>query len=403
MIQDARSYCTLILIVLLSSFILWLPFIIRSSHWAGLSIPNSDFQYIYGSFDGPLYIIPAKTMYDPDKIDVPGKGLIISLPLSAGYFPAHLPLYPAVIRIFGELIGYARSLIFVNLLATMLLVSLFYYSVKSLALTRKPLLLSAIFLFLPRFLVLRSVGAPESLLMLLMLGSMFFFEKKNYLVAGILGGLSAMTKTPGVLLFIAFLLVFLEQYLLSRKIFAGFLHKLTKVVEIPRLQKSSLGMTLFNILQLSLIPAGLILVFLFYQYRYNDFFAYFHTNANVPMPYPFAAFNFQQKWVGSAWLEDIVLYLFIYLISVVYLWNSKYRSLFYFSLVFFSASIFIQHRDISRYMIPLWPIACIALEKFLTSKKFLIVFLILLPAIYMYAWNFIVFNVMPIGDWSPFL
>lgn len=232
---------------------------------------------------------------------------------------------------------------------------------------------------------------------------MFFFEKKNYLVAGILGGLSAMTKTPGVLLFIAFLLVFLEQYLLSRKIFAGFLHKLTKVVEIPRLQKSSLGMTLFNILQLSLIPAGLILVFLFYQYRYNDFFAYFHTNANVPMPYPFAAFNFQQKWVGSAWLEDIVLYLFIYLISVVYLWNSKYRSLFYFSLVFFSASIFIQHRDISRYMIPLWPIACIALEKFLTSKKFLIVFLILLPAIYMYAWNFIVFNVMPIGDWSPFL
>ena len=217
-------------------------------------------------------------------------------------------------------------------------------------------------------------------------------------MAGFLGGLSAMTKTPGVLLFPAYILTLLEPYIVSR-----FHFTLSKIIEIPRLQKSSLGMTLLNILQLSLIPAGLILVFLFYQYRYHDFFAYFHTNANVPMPYPFAAFNFQQKWVGSAWLEDIVLYFFIYLTAVFFLWNSKYRSFFYFSAVFFSASIFIQHRDISRYMIPLWPLACIAFEKFFTSKKFMIIFLILLPAIYMYAWNFIIYNIMPIGDWSPFL
>lgn len=383
--NSVRSYFTLIFVVLLSSFILWLPFIIRTPSWAGLTIPNSDFQYIYGSFDGPLYIIPAKTLYDPDKIDVPGKGLIISLPLSAGYFPAHLPLYPLIIRVFGEIIGYARSLIFTNILFSSLLAVLFYYFVKKFDITQKPMLLTVVFLFLPRFLVLRSVGAPESLFMFLILGSLLFFEKKNYLVAGILGGLSAMTKTPGVLLFVAYLLVLIEPFMPFHK---------------PHEHHRNLRWDMLGIL---LIPVGLLLVFLFYQYRYHDFFAYFHTNANVPMPYPFAAFNFQQKWVGSAWLEDIALYFFIYLTAAVFLWNSKYRSFFYFSFIFFTASVFIQHRDISRYMIPLWPLACIALEKFFTSKKFLIIFLLLLPAIYMYAWNFIVYNIMPIGDWSPFL
>lgn len=385
--KDIRSYCTLILVVLLSSFILWLPFIVRSPSWAGVSIPNSDFHYIYGSFDGPLYIIPAKTLYDPDKIDVPGKGLIISLPLSAGYFPAHLPLYPLVIRLFG-FIGYARSLIFVNLIFTMLLAMLFYYLVKKFNISQKPMLLSIIFLFLPRFLILRSVGAPESLFMFLVLASLLFFEKKNYWLAGLFGGLSAMTKTPGILLFAAYGLTIIEPLL-------GFHKKDHEHFKKFRFTGDMLGILL--------IPLGLILVFSFYQYRYNDFFAYFHTNANVPMPYPFSAFNFQQKWVGSAWLEDIALYFVIYLTTVVYLWNSKYRSLFYFSFVFFFASIFVQHRDISRYMIPLWPMACIAFEKLLTSKKFLIVFLILLPAIYLYAWDFVIYNIMPIGDWSPFL
>jgi len=33
----------------------------------------------------------------------------------------------------------------------------------------------------------------------------------------------------------------------------------------------------------------------------------------------------------------------------------------------------------------------------------LIALIILLPAIYMYGWNFMVYNIMPIGEWMPFL
>ena len=121
------------------------------------------------------------------------------------------------------------------------------------------------------------------------------------------------------------------------------------------------------------------------------------------MSFPFSVFNHGLKWVGTVWLEDIIFYFFIYALTVVTLKKSKYRSFFYFSLVFLTASILVQHRDIARYTLPIWPIAVIAFEKFFTSRRFLAVFIILLPAIYMYAWNFMTQNYMPISDWTPFL
>lgn len=358
--------------------ILWLPFIIHSSSILGIHISNSDFKYIEGNYDGPLYVIPAKTWYDPAKIDIPGKGLIISLPLSAGYFAAHLPLYPFFISITALFTNYLKALVFTNVFFSAFLVVFFYFFLKKFNLSKNPLLLAVIFSFLPRFFVVRSVGAPESLFMLLILSSLYFFEKKKYLLAGLIGALSAATKTPGVLLFIAYVLVFAEYYWKTKKFELRWLWT-------------------------TLIPFGLLAVFTLYSFTYHDFFAYFHTGGVVPLLYPFAAFNFQAKWVGSAWLEDIFFYFFMYAYTIFALHKIKYRSLFYFGIVFFIASVFVQHRDIARYSLPLWPLACIALDQFLTSKKSFYTFLLLLPAVYLYAWNFIVFNIMPIADWKPFL
>ncbi|MCX6731225.1 MAG: hypothetical protein NTZ55_05235, partial [Candidatus Roizmanbacteria bacterium] len=47
-------YCTLLLVVLTSTVIAWAPF-----------ISKGQFSTIYKHFDGPLYIIPAKTAYNP--------------------------------------------------------------------------------------------------------------------------------------------------------------------------------------------------------------------------------------------------------------------------------------------------------------------------------------------------
>lgn len=368
-----EAYVTLALVVVLSSVILWIPFTDLLS-FAGLHIKNHDTGTIYRNFDGPLYIIPAKTWYNPKEIkkvypDNTGKPI---------YFAAHLPGYPATIAALAPVLGYRKAMIASTVLATLLLTWFFYFMVKRMKITKHPMVLTVIMLFLPRFLVLRGVGTPEPLFVLLVLASLFFFEKKRFFWAGILGALATITKTPGILLFVAYLCAMVDEYRSKRVFVREWLYTM-------------------------LIPAGLVGVFLLYLAQYGDFFAYMHTDYVVPMPYPFAAFNHVAQWVQTGWLEEIVLYLFFYGVSIVYLKDSPYKSFFYFSLIFFIALIFVQHRDISRYALPMWPLALIAFEKFFTTKRVVLVGLLLLPAVYLYAWNFIQINVMPISDWAPFV
>jgi 4-amino-4-deoxy-L-arabinose transferase-like glycosyltransferase len=345
----------------------------------GLKIDEPSFLTIYKQYDGPLYVVPAKTFYDPAKIEQ----LKLETNLSTKYFAAHLPLYPILIRFMGQIrligdLSYLKSMVGINLLATIGLVLFFYYLLKKFKLTKNPLILASVLLFLPRFLVIRSVGAPESLFMFLVLLSLFFFEKDKFWLAGLFGGLATMTKTPGILLFAGYGLVLVERLIKERK-------------------------ANWQWLGIILIPLGLLAVFGIYTVQYKDFFAYFHSGDNIHLIFPFSVFNFQKNWVGTAWLEDILFYFFMYGLAIINLKDSKYRSFFYFGLIFFIATLFVQHRDISRYSLLLWPLTLISFEKFFTSKRFLIVSMILLPAIFLYAWNFLNYNVMPIADWKPFL
>ncbi|KKQ24373.1 MAG: hypothetical protein US40_C0005G0047 [Candidatus Roizmanbacteria bacterium GW2011_GWC2_37_13] len=334
---------------------------------------------VYQHYDGPWYVVVAKTFYDPKQI----QNLKLEATLPEKYFAAHLPGYPILIKLMSLIrpignLPYLKSMVVVNLLATVGLAIFFYWLLNKFKLTKNPLLLVSVFLFLPRFLVIRSIGAPESLFILLMLLSLYFFEKSSFWLAGLFGGLATITKTPGILLFGAYGLVFIERWFRERRIEGRWLW-------------------------IMLIPLGLLGVFGLFGKQYGDFLAYFHSGDNIHLVYPFSVFEFRKPWVGTAWLEDVFFYFFLYGFTVLSLKNNKHRSLFYFSLVFFTATVFVQHRDISRYSLPLWSMALIAFEKFFTSKKFLIIFLILLPAIYLYAWNFLGYNIMPIGDWRPFL
>jgi Gpi18-like mannosyltransferase len=367
------SYCTLLFIVLTSTVIAWAPFILKG-----------QFATIYQNFDGPLYIIPAKTAYKPDAFKQIDREP--TLPHNALYYSAHLPLYPFCIYLGSFAVGFLKSMLGVTILSTICLAWFFYYVLKKLKITKNPLLLTSIFLFLPRFLVVRSIGSPEPLFLLLILGSLFFFEKKNFLLAGLLGGLATMTKTPGILLFPAYFFVIMESYFISS--------------ETNKTIRKSLTV---GYLYLLLIPAGLLAVFGIYYIQYNDFFAYFHSGDNIHLLFPYSVFNTASPWVGTAWLEDILFYFALYSATVIGLWKSQYRSFFYFALIFLTATLFVQHRDISRYSLPLWPLALIAFEHIFTSKKAFIVGGVLLFGIYMYAWNFLGANTMPISEWLPFL
>jgi len=370
----AYPIVTIIAVTILSTFLLYLPFATNSLPYLGFNVEARGMQPIYQNYDGILYIVPAKSWYNPKAIE----NLRLEFKLPLEYYAAHLPLYPLFISLGAQVFGYLKSMIGVNLFFSVLLAVFFYYFLKYFKITEHPLPLTIIFLFLPRFFVLRSVGAPESLFLLLILLSVFFFEKKQYFYAGILGALATMTKLPGIMLFAAYFLVIGEDFLKRKKFYPG---------------------SLF----LGLIPLGLVAVFSLYALQYNNFFAYFNTGGVVPMPYLFSIFNFQAKWVDTVWLEDIVFYFFMYGMTAVALWQSKFRSFFYFTLVFFAGSLFVQHRDLSRYMLPIWPFAVIAFEKTFSSPTFRTVFWFLLPAIYLYAINFTLYNILPISDWRPFI
>ncbi len=199
-----------------------------------------------------------------------------------------------------------------------------------------------------------------------------------YFWAGLAGALATMTKSPGLLLLPALIATLGERYLKMRK------------VE-------------YRSLWLLLIPCGFLAVCLIYYVQYGNFFAYFNSGDNIHLTYPFSAFNYSKRWIGTAWLEEIAFYFFMYAFTIVTLAKTHMRSLFYFGLVFFAALIFVEHRDIARYGLPLWPLACIAFEKEFTSRRFSIALLIVLPAIYFYAWNFMSQNVMPVSNWTPYI
>lgn len=349
----------------------WEPFIVRG-----------EFPTIYKHFDGPLYIIPAKTGYNPEAFKLIDREP--TLPHNPLYYAAHLPLYPFFIYLGSFVVGFLKSMLGVTLLSTIVLSWFFYYLLKKLNLTKHPLFLTSMFLFLPRFLVVRSIGSPEPLFMLLILISLFSFEKKNYFLAGLAGALATMTKTPGILLFPAYIFVIFEGY-------------------VSRLNWDQSKIFNFKWFYLLLIPLGLLAVFGLYYIQYKDFFAYFHSGDNIHLLFPYSVFDSSSPWVGTAWLEDILFYFALYISTLIVLWKTKYRSFFYFGLIFLLATLSVQHRDISRYSLPLWPLACIAFEHILTSKKTLVVGGILFAGIYMYAWNFLGSNVMPISEWLPFL
>lgn len=351
------------LIVLGSTFLVWLPF-----------FSQGKMDRVFANYDGPNYVVIAKCWYDKECI-----GKNFSLPLPLEYYPAHFPGYPFLISLFDQFLPGWWAMLIVNCLGTLVMIAVFYQLLKDLKLS-SPFWLALILLFLPaRMLVLRSVGAPESWFIALLLLSILAFRKQNYLLAGITLALAQTIKTPAILLFAAFGLQIL----------------LTERFQIKKwLKKWPL---IFG-------PLIVLPIFLFFQHQTGDFWAYFHSGDNFHLVFPpFQTFISSRSWLGDFWLEDII---YIYLIgglAILYLFKKYSKDIVaIFPLIFYLATLFVAHRDISRYSAPLYPFWIIAFADFLKKKEFKAVFLLLLPAIYLYAVNFITYNTAPIADWTPY-
>jgi len=351
------------LITISSTVLVWLPF-----------NQAKRMDKIFSNYDGPNYIIIAKCWYNKDCI-----GKNFSLPLPLEYYPAHFPGYSFLISIFDKFLPGWWAMLLVNLIGAGITVTAFYLLLNQLKI-KNSFWLSTISLFLPaRNFILRSVGSPEALFTSTILLSILFFRKNKFLWSGIFLAIAQTIKTPAILLSVAFgLHILIHDKFQIKKWFKKW--------------------------PLFLGPLAVLPIFWLFRQQAGNFWAYFHSGDNFHLTFtPFQTFISSRSWLGDFWLEDII---YIYLLgglAVVYL-IKKYKTdiIALFPTVFYLATIFIAHRDISRYSAPLYPFWIIAFSSFLRKKEFKIIFLLILPAIYLYAINFITYNTAPIADWTPY-
>lgn len=385
MSRTIQDLAIITLFIILSTIIMWLPHYLELRNLFGLNF-RQGFSTIYQNYDGLEYVAIAKTWYNPTDLGaLPGS-------LSSNYYAAHFPGYPIFISLFAPFLGYLKSMLAVSLLFTIGSAFIFYFLVKDFQLTHKPLFLTLVFLVLPaRWIIVRSVGTPEPVFIFFILAATYYLMKAKYIkfsatyiwMAALFAAIAQFVRPPGNLFAITVFLYALWDSFNS-------------------LREHGFRQRIYHFLQyypFLLVPITLSGVFLLFHFTLTDFWAYFNSGDNIHLTFPpFAVFNQSQYWVGSIWLEDIVYIFLIGFVGGVFLLRNKLPLMGIFVLVYLTASVFVAHRDISRYTLPIAPFVIIAFEKVLTSKEFQVVLIILSLGIYLYAQNFILANTAPIPN-----
>lgn len=371
------KHFSLILITIISTLLFWSIFYTNLPQKIGFG-PTS-LETVFANYDGPNYLVITKCGYNKNCI-----GQNFSLPLPLEYYPAHFPGYPVIIKFFEYFTTGPKAMLFTTLFGSIFLTLITFSFFKLYFKEKTAFWLSALFIFFPaRFFILRQVGAPETWFLATTIASIYFFKNKKILFAALFAAIAQAIKSPGILLFAAYMIMAVYELISTKKF-------------IPVFKKY---------FAFILVPITILAIFFIYYLQTGDWFAYFHSGDNFHLNYlPYLVFISTKTWIDSIWLEDIV---YIYLIAVygVYRLFKKYKLdiVTVYPAIFTLAALLVAHRDISRYIVPVYPFLILAFGKFLSKKSVKIIFLILIPAIVLYAVNFVAGNTAPIADWTPYL
>jgi len=383
--KKLKGFLFVLTVSLLPTLFIWLPFFARLTSFWGIPLHENGMATIVSNYDGPLYLAVAKTFYDPQTIKTS-----FQFPLPVEYYAAHFPLFPLLTKLLAYLLGYPYAMLAITLASSVVATYFFKKLAEEYVDYKDTYFLTFVFALFPaRWLIVRSVGAAEPLFIAGILASVYYFRKKNYWASGLWGAVAQLTKSPGILLFVAYGLALIYP-------------------EIKRLSVSKFakweGVDIKKIYPLLLIPAALLAVFVIYQIRLNDFLAYFHSGDNIHLMFPpFSIFNYSSPWVGTFWLEEVI---FVYLFGLLGLFNmikNKDTIVAWVSGIFLFSLFFVTHRDIIRYVLPIVPFLLLTFSPYLIKREFKIAFFFLIIPVYLFSLAYISQNVMPISDWAPFL
>jgi len=375
----------LLAISLIPTFALWMPFLLRLERFWNIPLNNMGMASIVANYDGPLFVVVAKTLYNVEAIKA-----AFQFPLPVEYYAAHFPLYPLLIRLFSPIFGYPYSMLILTLASSVLALYFFQKFISSYVKQADLMWITLVFALLPaRWLIVRSVGSAEPLFVAATIAAIYYFQKKKYLHAGIWGAVAQLTKSAGILLFVAFvaIIVFPKLKLLANSSIPNWVKSFTRK-KYPIL----------------FIPIALLVVFTIHSFTYGNFFAYFNSGDNIHLFFPpFQIFNYSAPWVGTFWLEEIIFVYLFGILGLLKLIEKKQTILAWFVGVFFVSILFVSHRDLIRYSLPVVPFLLAAWSDTIVSRNFKIAMAVLIIPIYLFSLTYISQNVMPIANWAPFL
>lgn len=382
---EIRKYLLVTIVAVASLLIVWSPFALRIEQFWGINFTDKSMLTIAQNYDAMNFLVVARSWYDPAIIEQNYGALVGER--GTRYFAAHYPLYAALIAIFDSFLSgpdaiYA-SILFSNILIAISLIIFFKRFAPD---SRMVIPLSILALFLPpRILPLRAIGSNEFLCLSLLLLSLVAHTQKKHGFSAMLGSLAVLTRSPAILLFGAYLIEIVFR--------SG-----GRVKEIIR-----------NLSPYLLMPLTLLALWGYYGIVYGDILAYFKVggNLNLYVP-PFMVFGSELPWVSGFWREDIMyLYIFI-MMGVGLLWERSRREIdlrliAIFSSIYAFSLFFVAHRDVSRYSILIAPLLVLGYGPYIIKARFHWLLYILLIPLVLYSWNFILGNIQPIADWTPFL
>lgn len=384
--ENLKKIVTISLISLIPTLLLWLPFFFRFEKIWGIPLNSSGMATIVSNYDGPLYLVVAKTFYNKAAISAN-----YQFPLPTEYYAAHFPFFPFLIRLVSVFVNSPYAMLTVTLVSSILALYFFNKLAEEFTDKKTALYLTFVFAIFPaRWLIVRSVGSADPLFVGAIIASLYYFKKQQYLWAGIWGAIAQLTKSPGILLFASYFLCFLLP-IIKRGVYA---------FKLNVFEKFNLKATY----PLLLIPISLLGVFSIYYFLTGDFWAYFHSGDNIHLGFPpFQIFNYSSPWVGTSWIEEIIFFYLFGALAIFKLFKDKEYEIGSFVAVFFFFLLFVAHRDLLRYALPIVPFVIIAFRDFLAKNEFKIALGVVIIPIFLFSLGFLAQNAMPISNWAPFL
>lgn len=345
--------------------------IVSSAFYVFTRFTDGGTDNVYLAWDGPSYVIAAKSLYVP-AIAV-SNNFIHSVDIRPDftYLPAHFPLYPFLIRTFS-FIGYYKAMIVISLTFTLATLIAFYNFAKDLKIAHPLLLTLPMILLPPRWFIISHTGSSEPIFLFFVIISLLYYFRRSPWVSAVAASLAIMARPQGSLL--------------------GLTYMVIAIIEL--IKTHDIKIVLRRYAPYLLIPMTLLGIFWFYKIQTGDFWAFFssisifhHFNFSL-----FPTFSYRGPNIETFWQEANAIYYIGYLAALIELFHTKRWELGVLGIMFYLPLIFLQHSDISRYAIPLMPLAFIAFAPVITRKSFTWATFLMLPAIFRFTVNFILFN-----------